>query len=83
MSTLRSFLFYFLTTATNVQHNLVSFFLLLQTTEKRSMKFITRVQFKSNSEFSPFSDSVLIDKILSKVSPWALCKFTGGLKMYD
>lgn len=32
------------------------------------MKFIVRLQFKSNSKFSSFSDSALTDDILSKVS---------------
>lgn len=32
------------------------------------MKFIVRLQFKSSSKFSSFSDSALTDDILSKVS---------------
>ncbi|XP_075890515.1 pulmonary surfactant-associated protein D-like [Nelusetta ayraudi] len=34
---------------------------------RKSMKFIVRLQFKSNSKFSSFSDSALTDDILSKI----------------
>lgn len=81
MSTLWSFESYFSTTSTNGRHNFFCF-VILQTTGNKSMKFIARLQFKSNSEFSPFSDSVLTGNILSKVSLCALRKFKGGLKIY-
>lgn len=71
MCTLYSFIMYCISQRDLLTEGTYDFSLKKKTikkTARKSMKFIVRLQFKSNSKFSSFSDSALTDDILSKVS---------------